>query len=305
MPVIGVDLGGTKLAAALFSEDGDLLMRIVEPIDGRDVVDLVVNSVREAGADHAVSGVGMCVPGIYYPRSGRVWAPNIPGWDDYPLLERLQSRLRLEIRIENDRSCSILGEIWKGAARNCTDAVFLAVGTGIGAGIVSGGRIITGRSGIAGAAGWLGLERPFRDRYTGIGCFEYQASGDGLGRMTRDLMDESYAGPLRRSAVVSSEDVFRAADEGDPLAVNVIDNAVELWGMAVANLVSLLNPEKIIFGGGVFGPALKLLPRIRSEAEKWAQPVGMRETEVEASMLEGYAALYGAARLALVRDDYE
>ncbi len=306
MAVIGLDLGGTKIAAAKFSPEGNLLTREVRGVEGRgggDVGALAVSLARAVmeRTPETVTGVGMCVPGIFYPDSGRVWAPNVPGWDDYPLLEELREALDsgIDVRIESDRACYILGEIWRGAARGCTDAIFLAVGTGIGAGIVSGGRIVSGRHGVAGAIGWMALDRPYRDGYETWGCFEYNASGDGLVRIARDLMPAGYTGPLEAGDSITARDVFEAFEEGDELARRVLENAIELWGMAVANLVSLFNPEKIIFGGGVFGPALALLDRIRAEAEKWAQPISMKHVALEAATLGSDAGLYGAARLAL------
>jgi glucokinase len=304
MAIVGVDLGGTKLSAALFAEEGELLLREVEGIGGREGADvgrliseLVEDTVEKAhDIGHAVQSVGMCVPGIYYPDSGKVWAPNIPGWDDYPLLDELTTSLDTAVHIESDRSCYILGEIWQGAARGCTDAIFLAVGTGIGAGIVSGGRVVTGKHGIAGAIGWLALDRPYRGVYDACGCFEYQASGEGLSRVAADLREEEYRGASEGS--VDARAVFEAYEAGDPLATRVVENAVELWGMAVANLVSLFNPEIIIFGGGVFGPAVVLIDSIRAEAEKWAQPISIREVTLEPSQLGSDAGLYGAAKLA-------
>lgn len=306
MAVVGLDLGGTKIAAAAFTAQGDLLSRRVERVEGRtgaEVGALAVDLARKTIDEIAepVSGVGMCVPGIYYSDTGRVWAPNIPRWDDYPLRDELDTAFgtQIAVRIESDRACYILGEIWKGAARGCTDAVFLAVGTGIGAGIVSGGRIINGKQGIAGAIGWMGLDRPYRRGYETFGCFEYAASGDGLVRAAEDLMREDYAGPLRSVESITAEDLFEAYGQGDDLAGRVLENAVQLWGMAVANLVSLLNPEKVIFGGGVFGPAVRLLDAVQAEAEKWAQPISMRHVTLEAAALGSDAGLFGAARLAL------
>lgn len=312
MSVVGVDLGGTKIAAAACSLGGDLLTRETMPVDARagtEVGELVVSMVRsimERSSDQ-VTGVGMCVPGIYYPDSGRVWAPNIPGWEDYPLLEELRHAFRpdVDVRIESDRSCYILGEIWKGAARGCTDAIFLAIGTGIGAGIVSGGRIINGKQGIAGATGWMALDRPFREAYETWGCFEYAASGEGLARVARETMPPAYAGLLKSDRPITARDIFEAFEHGDDLARSVLANAVELWGMAVANLVSLFNPEKIIFGGGVFGPALRLLDAVRAEAERWAQPISMKHVTLESAALGSDAGLYGAARLALGASDAE
>lgn len=311
MAVVGIDLGGTKLAAAVFSDGGKILARIDEPLGGRKgsgVGDLAAETAAVLVRQHAgdVAGIGMCVPGIYTPSTGRVWAPNIAEWDDYPLRDELTNALgtELPVRIASDRACYILGEIWKGAARDCTDAIFLSVGTGIGAGIVSDGHIINGRHGIAGAIGWMALDRPYRDGYETWGCFEYAASGDGLARMAQDilsrgLLPEEYEGPLVRADAITSRDVFEAFEDGDALAAQVIANAVELWGMAVANLVSLFNPEKIIFGGGVFGPAVSLLDRIHEEAERWAQPIAMTKVALVPASLGGDAGLFGAARLAL------
>lgn len=304
MAVIGIDLGGTKVASAAFSDYGKILVRVVEPLEGRggpDVGALVQQVVRETSgrAPEKITGVGMCVPGIYYPDTGRVWAPNIDGWDDYPLREELSDALGMSVRIESDRACYILGEIWKGAARGCTDAIFLSVGTGIGAGIVADGRVLSGKQGIAGAIGWMALDRPYRKRYGFWGCFEFAASGDGLVRSAADLMSADYDGPLRRLESPTARDIFDAFENGDPLAVEVVDNAVELWGMAVANLVSLFNPEKIIFGGGVFGPAAALMERIRAEAEQWAQPIAFRSVTLELAELGVDAGLFGAAKLVL------
>ncbi|SRR5688572_9236317 len=309
MAVIGIDLGATKLALAVFSDEGELLERKEQLIKDRDVGELVRDVVREtvAVSEVEIQGVGMCVPGIYYPDTGRVWAPNIPGWDDYPLLDVLSGAVGegVRVRVESDRACCILGEIWKGAAQGCTDAVFMAVGTGIGAGIISGGRIINGPRGIAGAIGWMALDRPYREGYETFGCFEYFASGDGLARAAHFFMDDAYAGPLRDGAEVDARRIFQAYTSGDELARRVIDNAVEFWGMATANLISILNPQKIIFGGGVFGPATDLLPRIEDEARKWAQPISMKMVSLEPSQLGPHAALYGAARLATTTSDDE
>lgn len=309
MAFIGVDLGGTKLAAAAFTADGQLLQRESIPLAdrvGTAVGALIVERILALAEKHALDGAGVCVPGLYRASHGTVWAPNIPGWDDYPLREELRSALgmRSRLMIDSDRAACILGEAWQGAATGARDAIFLAVGTGIGAGILTDGRVLRGRGDVAGAVGWLALDRPYVPRYLIHGCFEDQASGPGLVRVALDLMerDARYGGTLRRwrPGELDAGAVFAAHDEADPIAVRVIDNAVELWGMAAANLVSLFNPEILVFGGGVFGPATKLLDRIRAEARRWAQPIGIEQARFVASSLGGDAGLYGAARLAML-----
>jgi glucokinase len=309
MAFIGVDLGGTKLAAAAFTAGGELLHRESTPLAGRHgaaVGALIVEQIRKLSAKHTSEGAGVCVPGLYRSSRGTVWAPNIAGWDDYPLRDELQSALgeRTSLTIDSDRAAYILGETWRGAAAGARDAIFLAVGTGIGAGILTDGRLVRGHGDVAGAIGWLALDRPFAPRYTHHGCFEDQASGPGLVRVARDLMerDARYDGALRRhpSDAVDAGAIFAAHDQGDPIATNVIDNAIELWGMAAANLVSLFNPEIIVFGGGVFGPAVRFLDRIRVKAKRWAQPIAIEQVRFVASTLGGDAGLFGAGRLAMM-----
>jgi glucokinase len=305
MPVAGIDLGGTKLAVAAFSDDGDMLYRESVPVAGRtgsDVGVLIAHQIKELVDKHGCDSAGVCVPGLYRASRGTVWAPNIPGWDDYPLLEELNAVAGIRnVAIDSDRAAYILGETWRGAARGVRDAIFLAVGTGIGAGIMSDGRIIRGHGDVAGAIGWLALDRPFAPRFVRHGCFEDQASGPGLVRVAVDLIadDPDYLGPLVTITLLNASHIFDAHASGDSIALKTIDNAIELWGMAAANLVSLFNPEMIVFGGGVFGPAIQFLDRIKAEARRWAQPIAIEQVRLVGSELGDDAGLYGAGYLAL------
>ncbi len=312
MEVLGVDLGGTKLATAVFTGAGERVASGSVPLGSRrgkeagsfvsSFIGSEIEKARNKGYD--IRSIGVSVPGISMVKTGTVWAPNIEGWTDYPLYREIRDAAGdIPVLIDSDRACSILGEVWMGNARGCRDAVFLSVGTGIGAGILASGEILRGSDDIAGAIGWMALDRPFRPPYINYGCFEYHASGDGIARVTRDLLksDSSYQGQLSRTEAetITGRHVFEALEDGDRLAEKVLALCIEFWGMAVANLVSLLNPEKIIFGGGVFGPAVRFLPEIRKEAELWAQPVSMSKVKIEASGLGGEAAVYGAGCLAM------
>ena len=323
MTVIGIDVGGTKIAAALFREDGELLARQQAQIGGRGgeevsaLIDEVVGRLFDSDEAKAAPprALGAIVPGIYWsegPARGHVWAPNIPGWDDYPLLAELRALADarvpggrdVAVQVDSDRAGYILGETWLGVARGARNAIFVAVGTGIGAGILVDGRILRGARDIAGATGWLALDRPYRPGYREVGCFEYNASGPGIVRVARDYLADTpaYAGPLCELAArdsLTTAAVFEAADAGDDLATRVVDNAVSFWGMALANYVSLFDPEIVVFGGGVFGPAAKYLDRIRAEALLWGQPISMPRVRLAVSTLGGDAGLLGAGHLAL------
>jgi len=313
MPVIALDLGGTKLAGALFNRDGTFLFKTKSSLEkrtGADVGRLIIQQVNEllntaTAMNEKISAVGICVPGIAHAKTGKVWAPNIPGWDDYPLLDEMRQAVKdenIKIKIDSDRACYILGEVWKGNARGCKDAIFLSVGTGIGAGILVNNEVLRGSHDIAGAIGWMALDRPFREKYRACGCFEYTASGEGLVKVGKEMLsNNNYKTVLNNIDTQNflAKDVFDAYDKEDEWAKKIIADAIEYWGMAVANLVSLFNPEKIIFGGGVFGPALKFLDAIYMEAKKWAQPISIQQVTLEGSELGSDAGLYGAGWLVL------
>lgn len=312
---IGIDMGGTKISSAIFDHGGNIVKKdlvYLEKRGGREAGKLirsrVINLLDECiKTNREVNGIGISVPGIAYPETGKVWVPNIKGWEDYPLCDEIISAVQnpaIRIIVSNDRACSLLGEVWKGNARGCRNVITLLVGTGIGAGIMADGKIVNGYGGAAGAVGWLALDRPFRQEYVSCGCFEYQASGNGIAKVAKDLVskDLNYNGILRnKSDEISSHDVFSALNSGDPIARKVIDQAIEYWGMTVANLVSIFNPEKIILAGGVFGPALAFLEDIYKEALKWAQPVSIKQVTLEGSALGNDAMLYGAGYLGLIK----
>ena len=261
---LGIDLGGTKIAGALFNSEGMVSPKKVLYLEnkiGQQVVEQIFKMIQSfldwsSKNNMLINTIGVAVPGIYYSTSGRVWAPNIPEWEDYPLFEELKCKIdNLDIRIDNDRACYILGETWKGSAAGCKHAIFLSVGTGIGTGILIDGQVLRGADDIAGSIGWMALRDPFLPVYEKHGCFEYHASGPGITRTARDIYshDADLFKDLDPLAVeqMTTSDIFEAFNEGNPLAEKVIDQSIQFWGKASANLVSLFNPEILIFGGGV------------------------------------------------------
>ena len=148
----------------------------------------------------------------------------------------------------------------------------------------------------------MALEKAFDEKFIPCGCFEYSASGEGIARVAKEWMKDGFEKSVlgeKNVDALTAADVFNAYELQDELAVKVINNAIAYWGMAVANLVSIFNPEKIIFGGGVFGPALRLLDAIYEEAKKWAQPISILQVTLQGSALGSQAGLYGAGYLAL------
>ena len=308
MPVLGIDLGGTKLAVAVFSGSGERLSNDAVPLEKRtgfEVGQLITEQINKRidSKKHSIKSIGVSVPGISRHKTGTVWAPNIEGWEDYPLLDEIkQIAGAIPVALDSDRACSMLGEQWQGHAKGCKDAIFMAVGTGIGAGILVDGNIIRGSQDIAGAIGWMALSRLFESKYIACGCFEFYASGAGIPKFAKELLASDSTGSALRTYPpdeLTAHHVFDAFDQRDPIATIVIQECIAYWGMATANLVSIFNPEKIIFGGGIFGPAAKFIDTIKAEAAKWAQPISLRQVSFEQSALAGDAAVYGAGFLAL------
>lgn len=278
--VVAVDFGGTKTTIARVAEDGTVLDR--KSMAAARTLDESVAQIAATGGDaHAL---GIIVPGIYTPSTGRAWCPNLWGPDDVPLRDALLARLNVPLAIDSDRAGYVVGEAWLGAARGLNDVAFVAIGTGIGVGILIGGRVVQGAHGIAGAAGWFALNPDWKEDYAMTGCWEAEAAGPAI---------------ARRFDAADAPAVVAAARAGDPNATAVLERAADFSAMGIANVISLLNPEVVVLGGGVMqGAGDLLLARIRSGVKRWAQPHAAARCRIELTQLGEDAGLLGAARLA-------
>jgi glucokinase len=287
--VIAVDLGGTKLTTAVVDPDGRVSGRTKRPVARTGLsasveqIKLAVHESLDASQPAGIQAVGLIVPGIFDKSKGEVWAPNLWGHAHVPLLAELHAKLEVPITIDSDRAGCVLGEQWLGAARGLRDVVFLAVGTGIGSGILSGGRVLDGCGGVAGAVGWFALSSDHREEYAKMGCWEAEAAGPAL---------------ARRMNAASAEVVVSAARSGDASALAAVEETARYLGLGIANLVSILNPEMIVLGGGLMQAGDLFLPSIRRIVPLWAQPVAAQQVRIELTQLGEDAGLLGAARLA-------
>lgn len=281
--VLAVDLGGTKTAIATVDESGAVQSRIKRPADHSP--EAAVRRIADAARQAEAAAAGIIVPGIYNKQTGMAWAPNLWGWEEAPLRDLLASWLSIPVIIESDRSGYVAGEQWLGAARGRRDVVFVAVGTGVGIGILAEGRIISGAHGIAGAAGWFALDPRWREEYAKIGCWEAESAGPAV---------------ARRAGAPSAEAAAAAARNGDQVARAAFDHAADYLAMGIANLISLLNPEMVVLGGGLMQAADLLLERIRAGVKRWAQPIAATKATIELTTLGEDAGLVGAARLAFL-----
>jgi glucokinase len=293
--VVAVDLGGTKLAVALVGPKGQLCERNSVSVDTsssvapvKQIVELTHALLNGTSRKGNAAAVGVAVPGLAR-RDGTVWAPNLRGWQRMPLEKRLTRALGVPIVVESDRNASVLGETWRGAARGKNDAIVFMLGTGIAAGIWSGGRLVRGAHELSGCAGWMVVADQYGTRARQVGQLESLAAGPAIARA---------ATQERSRKAINAYDVAGAARRGDSISIQVYREAGRLLGYGAANLVSLFDPEIIVLTGGLAQASDLFLDTLREAMKERAQPISGEQVRVVKSKLGADANLLGVARLA-------
>jgi glucokinase len=287
--VIAADIGGTKIAVARVSHTGTITDRREAPTPsegGGAVFERLITLLREVPLQDALA-IAVDVPGLAY-RDGSVWAPNIPGWQKFPLQEKLERAFRLPVLVESDRNAFVMGEAWQGVAKGHPNAIFLAVGTGIGAGILCDGRLVRGHGELAGSVGWMAVRDEFLSSYAAIGCMESLAAGPAIAKLASQRLQQS----------VNCADLTKLAKNGDETARAVLNEAGRSLGLLLANLVSMFNPSVIVIGGGVVQAGEYFVCPAIEVMRKWAQPIAVKQVRVLISRLGNSAGLLGVAKLA-------
>ncbi|GAB4128179.1 MAG: hypothetical protein Kow001_23110 [Acidobacteriota bacterium] len=265
-------------------KDGRLSRLQVQPTDplgSEEVVKQLVQLLRQYREEGA-QAAGIGIPGIAEQATGRVWAPNILGWDYIPLRSRLAEAAGLPVVIESDRNTAVLGELLYGAARGCRDVVYLILGTGIGAGIVSGGRLVRGHDEIAGAIGWVPVSFAGESHH-----FEQVAAGPAIERHAS-----------RRGLAGTMPELAALAASGNPEAIRLFAEVGSVVGTVLALLVSLLNPQLILLGGGASRSWEWMKAEALDAMRRWSQPEAVKRVRVEPGSLGVEAGILGAAAAA-------
>jgi len=304
--VLAADLGGTKVAAALVNRKGKVLARKSVSVDASSTlapVKQIVELARKLAGGKVVRGriaaMGVAVPGLVR-RDGTVWAPNLPGWKRMALARRLHQALGVPVVVESDRNAAVLGEAWRGAARGKNDAIVLMLGTGIGAGILSGGRLVRGAHELSGCVGWMVVTDQHGPETQGVGQLESLAAGPAIASAAKRKLAQGIGGLLEEipAEAINAYEVAAAARRGDVASIEVYLEAGRLLGYGVANLVSLFDPEMVVIGGGLAKASDLFLDALRKAMKERAQPISGKQVRVVVSRLVDKANLLGAAWLA-------
>jgi len=268
--VIGVDVGGTKVAAGLVDASGEILCHARNPMvsngDAASALAAVTQAIETvsghavsvAGAHNLIRGIGICSPGPLDPKTGVVInPPNLPCWRNFPLAAELAHVYRVRVKVDNDANAAGLAETLWGSGRGYRNVFYVTIGTGIGTAIVLDGHIYHGRTGAAAEGGHMSID--YKGPRCGCGkpgCIEVLASGPAIARRARAKLENGRASSLLDLAGgkldrVTSEMVGQAASAGDPAASEVLQETVELLSFWFGNIVDLLEPDVMIVGGGV------------------------------------------------------
>ena len=306
----GIDLGGTTAKIGLFTTSGALLEKWEVPTDtsnaGEHILEnlaaAILGKMKEQSIDpEQVEGVGIGVPGPVQNASVvPIVCANLGGWGEQNVSARLSGLLDgLKVRVGNDANVAALGEIWMGAAKGCSSAVMVTLGTGVGGGVIVNNHVIDGTHGAGGEIGHLTVNR-HETAVCGCGkkgCLEQYSSATGVVRCMKKLLDENPDTPcVLRGTDFVAKDVFDAARSGDALAAREVDEMADTLGMALANIAATVDPEAFLVGGGVSRAGEVLFAPLTRHFKEYAFR-SCRETPIKQASLGNDAGIYGAVRL--------
>ena len=303
---IGIDLGATKIAAALVRPDGTVLASSQVPTDAADGPAAVLDRIAAlagsllGAAPAPVLGLGVGTPGQVCPQEGTVRNAVNLGWTEVHLVDELHARLSpdLLVSIGKDANASALGEYYYGAARSCRDFVYLGIGSGLGGGVMAAGSLVQGAEQNAAELGHLVLDPQGRQCSCGLyGCAETFVSGPGLVRLAEDyLKSGAFATSLSTRRKLSATAILAAAKKGDELALAALGEVGRNLGCIMAACTAVLNPAVFVIGGGLGIAAFDWLhPAARHELERRTLPVSHQKLRITPSCLSSPAV--GAACL--------
>ncbi len=311
--VLAVDIGGTHFRVALFDAEGRRLLLSegkTEPSGGRD---WMLNRVREgaqdliAKSDSSVKACGVSFGGPVDFRQQRVSSMHVSGWRGFELAQWVEDTLSLKCRVDNDANAGALGEFRYGAGRGTESILYLTISTGIGGGVVYHGEVLRGKDSMAGELGHMPVsEGGALCSCGGRGCLETICSGTaialrgrGLARRKPEVMPRTLQLSSGDPERITAEAVFRAAGEGERSALLIVREAVRALARGLLVAIRILNPDKIVLGGGVALSGRILLDPVHEFLDEFSAPMLEHSTEIVQAELGKYSPLYGAAAMGL------
>jgi glucokinase len=318
--VLGIDLGGTTVTILAVNTSGKIIGKTKIMTEAQKGPDDVIARIADA-AKKMVSGLGLSMkdiwragmgtPGPLDSKKGEIYGPvNLKGWGTVKLKEKMTKALGVKTAVENDANCAVYGEKWIGAAKNADNVVGLTLGTGIGGGVIAGGRLIRGANYNAGEIGHISLNPEGRKCNCGAkGCFERYCSATGIAITAKEKIDSGKKTVLLDMAggnaeKITSKMVFEAMEKGDALAKETWDDFIKYLGAGVANCVNFMNPSIIVISGGVINAGDKLFGPLIQAVRNQTFDATFYAVKIVAAKLGEEAGAIGAAGLAIHEADF-
>lgn len=309
--IIGIDIGGTTIKLGIISSNGELFHKWSIPTNTENQGSFIINDIWESIVikikseniiKEDINGIGVGIPGYIDTDSGIVYEAINIGWKNINIKQELKKISGLPVHIENDANIAVLGENWQGAGNQAKHVIAVTLGTGVGGGIITNGEILNGRNGMAGELGHILIEEDGAHCNCGNrGCLETIASATGIVRQAIIKIKENpnslLANIYNEDQVITSKAVFELAEQGNQEAVDIIAYTSYVLAQTFANLGVILNPEKILIGGGVSKAGQPLLDRITDTFKEIALPNVVRACEIKLAQLGNDAGIIGAAYL--------
>ncbi len=308
---IGVDIGGTNIKIALVDINGSIVYSNTTPTRAEMGYEFTINNIKQAIVDlmretkadkTTIESIGFGFPGQIDYKTGMVRIlPNIPGWINVPVAKIMEDEFQIPTRLDNDVRCAALGELNFGAGKGCENLICITVGTGIGSGLIINGKLVRGASNAAGEIGHIKMttgEGPLCG-CGDYGCFEAYASGPSIVSMAKEYLSGGKSAKYKEMATeeLSPYVVAQAALQGDVVAKRIYTKMGELIGLGLTSVINLLNPEKIIIGGGVADAGDILFDPIIETIQKRAMPIQKAAVKVVKAELGNSAGVIGASLL--------
>ena len=309
---IGVDIGGTNVKIALIDSNGAIAYSNSVPTRAemgyeytiQNIITTIKDSLKESKNDISdIGGIGFGLPGQIDSQNGIVrLLPNIPGWVEVPLAKIISQEFNVPVKLDNDVRVATLGELNFGAGKGCQNLICLTVGTGVGSGIVLNGQLVRGASMTAGEIGHVIVENNHGEicGCGATGCLEAYASGPSVVKLAKDYIAGGKSTKYKEIAAgneITPYIVYEAAKQGDAVAKRIFTIVGEYLGVALVSVVNLLNPEKIIVGGGVGQAGDLILDPIREAIKKRCIPTSAAAVQVVSAQLGESAGVVGASIL--------
>jgi glucokinase len=309
---VGLDVGGTTMKAGVVDDDGQPLSAVslpTEALRGQEFgLERMCETIRQAvaAADltlDRIAAVGVATPGLMDIPGGVILdPPNLRPWQNVPVRQVVHEKLRLPTAFQNDANAAALGEYWAGAGRGVASLVFFTLGTGVGGGIILDGKVLEGRHSHGAELGHLKIEMT-NPRPCGcgrFGCLEAYASATSVVKRTHEALNEdegtcSLHSVLRARGELTARDVFDAAAAGDDLAGRIVEETAFYLAIGAMNAMHTIDPDMIVFGGGMTAAGEGFLERIRHHVRELAFPVPAARTQIRYAQLGTDAGFIGAA----------